>query len=274
MAQYVRQDNYAEYLMHKDAPAVQPKNLHQKIQFEQEKKWKEGVMTDPDALDAGWKTFDEWSTLFEPKKEPKEEKVKDNKKKEDAEPKKEDPIKAAIMKKVQDGLVQQIVTTITEITCRALGPVQVALRASPTPLAHELGAVVDACTAIVLSYRFGFNKKKRFPFLRRLASDKMVDLLMLMFDQNAETAQQAVETAQQAVDAAVETTSNLQDAAVATTSNLQDALPDLMQQIQVSFRTFADTKMDDIMATSGEAALNSMAANAQRALAQAGAVTG
>ena len=252
MAQYVRQDNYAEYLMHKDAPAVQPKNLHQKIKFEQEKKWKEGVMTDPDALDAGWKTFDEWSTLFEPKKEPKEEKDKDNKKKKDAKPKKEDPLQAAIMKKVQDGLVQQIVTTITEITCRALGPVQVALRASPTPVAHELGAVVDACTAIVLSYRFGFNKKKRFPFLRRLASDKMVDLLMLMFDQNAS-----------AVDAAVE-----------TTSNLQDALPDLMQQIQVSFRTFADTKMDDIMATSGEAARNSMAANAQRALAQAGVVTG
>ena len=269
MAQYVRQDNYAEYLMHKDAPAVQPKNLHQKIQFEQEKKWKEGVMTDPDALDAGWKTFDEWSTLFEPKKEPKEEKDKDNKKKKDAKPKKEDPIKAAIMKKVQDGLVQQIVTTITEITCRALGPVQVALRASPTPVDQELGAVVDACTAIVLSYRFGFNKKKRFPFLRRLASDKMVNLLMLMFAGSHGLLSHAP-----AVDAAVETTSNLQDAAVATTSNLQDALPDLMQQIQVSFRTFADTKMDDIMATSGEAALNSMATNAQRALAQAGAVTG
>jgi hypothetical protein len=43
--------------------------------------------------------------------------------------------------------------------------------------------MVGACNAITLSYRFGFNNRRRFPYLRRLASDQLCNIFCEIFEE-------------------------------------------------------------------------------------------
>eukprot|EP01050_Picozoa_sp_SAG11_P021635 SAG11_NODE_3891_length_2163_cov_1.973837_2_plen_137_part_00 len=80
---------------------------------------------------------------------------------------------------------------LTEICSAVLEETEQPLRSGSPHEPWSVAPVVNALKGVVLSYHFGFNKKKLFPYLRRFASDQMTANVAGILDGSADTAAMA-----------------------------------------------------------------------------------
>ena len=132
-------------------------------------RWRAGVMKDPDSFDVNWAPLEEWGAHEEATNPHKKSKVR-----QDAEEK----AKRGMLNKIHIGITNRMVFMLTEIASVILQGTEDPIRKADA----NMGIVVDQLTAIVNTYHLGLNTKKRWPYLRLFASDKLVDVLVTMLD--------------------------------------------------------------------------------------------
>lgn len=145
--------------------------------------WRKEVMNDPESLsDPQWKQFEEWKTIYEPKtgKGAKSSIMAAA----------ENHARKSMLKSVHDSMCKSMLTMLTEVASQLLGSTEQQLRSSQKDegtgagedSAKEFGSVVSCLNGVVLTYRFGFNKRRRFPYLRRVASDRLTTTVVAILD--------------------------------------------------------------------------------------------
>lgn len=101
----------------------------------------------------------------------------------------EDKARLAMLAKVHNGITKKIMMTLLEVCSKVMETTEDPMRkTNPTS-----GVVVNALNGVLLSYYFGFNKKKQFVYLRRFASDQMAKNMSSYFDTAGDSSKAAAE---------------------------------------------------------------------------------
>jgi hypothetical protein len=145
----------------------------------QEAKYREGIMQDDTATDVKWAPLEGWVAHEQSEAKPKSALAL----------KAEAKAKKSLLGKVHKGVTKKMMTMCTEISSDIMTACEEPTRAKD----QELGVIVNSLSAISNTYNLGQNSKKRWPYLRRFASDKMTQQTVSMLESSADPATKIVE---------------------------------------------------------------------------------